>query len=348
MSQLTCYSFHSVKGGVGKSTLATWTAQSRALAAPAEPSYLIDMDLTGTSLADVLPLRAPCWPGAEGAAPQRSDSRGAGAARAIDLRQPPVGHLSLADTRERMEARGQPMGGRRSACGVPFLNDYLLFADPDWDERRDADPRGLLWRLEQGPSNLSVLPSSALPEDLEQILPVIFDENHSAFLEARLEHLLAALAPEQGAATVVIDTPPSLPGLSRAVLSLALRLGGERKLALAQDGIIPPRLQQATISWQVFLVTSEDAQDLRAADRWCELILPAERRRVQVLINRPRANDSDRERRDYLSDRLARSVHDMIIHRARFVEDSPALRFFVAQAIGPGLPPPSFLRDAAP
>lgn len=46
---LRCYSFHSVKGGVGKSTLSTFLALGLARRHPEAQVVLIDLDLTGMS-----------------------------------------------------------------------------------------------------------------------------------------------------------------------------------------------------------------------------------------------------------------------------------------------------------
>ncbi len=120
-SRLHCFSFHSVKGGVGKSTLSTFTACALAYEHPEAQVFLVDMDLTGTSLADVLPLEAPRW---EGVGPDEP----------LDLLQRPDGFCSRLDSRKRMKTRGLSPSDSTVATGVPFLNDYLLFAPKKWDE----------------------------------------------------------------------------------------------------------------------------------------------------------------------------------------------------------------------
>ena len=279
---LRCCSFHSVKGGVGKSTLSTLTAL--ALARRDEgPVYLLDMDLTGTSLADVLPLQAPSFP---------KSSTGNG----LDLLATPSGFLSERQTREQVRLRGDHGAEMGGAVGVPFLNDYLLFANPEWDEARDIAPERIGWSLIGGPEQLRVLPSSALPRDLSRILPVIFDEEHSSFLEGRLEYLLAGLIPEQGTASVIIDVPPTIPGLSRAVLGLAMRLGQQPKVPLSMDGGFPPDLEAASLSWRAVMLSSIDIQDLRAMARWVDLASNEELATLRLLINRaPQADPSQRE-----------------------------------------------------
>lgn len=261
--ELHCVSFHSVKGGVGKSTLSTLVAHGLACRHRDTPVVLIDFDLTGTSLSDVLPLCAPRW------------------SKAVDLFAKPDGFDSVEDTKTCIEAR---RGGGDDR--VPYLNDFLLHADPDWSTERDVLPEALQWQMAGGPDNLSVIPSSALPEDLQRIVPVIFDEEHAAYLEARIEALLDMLVPAQGRRFVVFDTPPTIPGLSRSVLSLGFRLGGATKRPLADDGYIPPRLLAATVRWKLSMVVSRDLQDVRAAHRWMDSITPDEQELVRLVINR--------------------------------------------------------------
>jgi MinD-like ATPase involved in chromosome partitioning or flagellar assembly len=279
--RLHCYSFHSVKGGVGKSTLSVLTAVALSAAHPDAHVYLIDMDLTGTSLADVLPLVAPKWDGV-------------GLADPIDLRQPPDGFHPHAASRPRIEERANAPSGA-AVIGVPFLNDYLLFTPRDWKEDQDVPPRAISWKLAKGPENLRVLPSSALPRDLARALPVIYDEEHAGFLEGRLEYLLAALLCEGGDAFVVFDTPPTIPGLSRSVLSLALRLTREPKEALSEDGFMPQTLREAELNWSAMLVATQDYQDIRAAARWLDLVGPTDRDVLRLVVNRVSGDKRQRQ-----------------------------------------------------
>jgi len=270
--RLRCFSFHSVKGGVGKSTLSTFVAHG--LAQQGRDVVLIDLDLTGTSLSDVLALEAPRW-----------------TIDGIDLRsRPPGGFFNREETLDRILNR-DPV--EAAGLKVPYLNDFLLWSDPDWSTDRDVVPEALSWRLHGGPENLSVIPSSALPADLERIIPVIFDEEHAAFLEARIEVLLDALVPAQGERVVVIDTPPTIPGLSRSVISLALRLGVEPKRALADDEYIPQRLLASPVSWQIGMVVSRDRQDLRAAERWLELVEAPDDQLFKLIVNRVPSGKKD-------------------------------------------------------
>lgn len=309
-SKLSCVSFHSVKGGVGKSTLATMTALSLARRT-SDPVWLVDMDLTGTSLADVLPLQAPEWRGIEARDPLPLD-------RAAD------GRLSTEESRSRMERRGLESSDR--PIGVPFLNDYLLFASRDWDASRDLDPHRLGWTLEGAPENLRVIPSSALPSDLERILPVIFREEESAFIESRLEWFLSALSAGSGRTNVVFDTPPTIPGLSRSVLSLAHRLTEVPKRELSDDGGMPPHLRDLDVDFRAFLVATLDHQDLRAAVRWLGLVPDRHPPVLEVVLNRVESAESARAKQAELFEHLQEP--NPLLERAKVVEDHVRWRIF--------------------
>jgi len=288
---LSCYSFHSVKGGVGKSTLSTLTACALAHEHPTAHVVLVDMDLTGTSLADVLPLEAPSW---EDVGPDEP----------INLLKNPVRFLNRDDSRACIRQRGLLPIGSKDVVGVPFLNDYLLFAPKVWDEVHDISPHAISWRLVDGPENLVVYPSSALPRDLVRALPVIYDEEHAAFLEGRLEHLLSAILKKHEEVFVVFDTPPTIPGLSHSILNMAFRLGGQEKISLAEDGIIAEQLEKATVDWNVRIVATQDMQDIRAAARWLGLVSDKHRTLVRLILNRASSGRQQREAhyRDALHD----------------------------------------------
>jgi hypothetical protein len=277
-----------VKGGVGKSTLSTLAAMALAHENPTASVYLIDMDLTGTSLSDVLPLEAPRWEDGD-----------------IDLLNPPSQFWGRVESRGLVQYREvSPLDG---PVGVPFLNDFLLFNTPNWDDAQDVPPASIAWKLEEGPDNLRVFPSSALPRDLERALPVIYDEEHAAFLEGRLEYLLASMTSATGEVFVVFDTPPTIPGLSRSVLNLALRLSHEPKTKLSKDGFMPAKLEQALVEWSAFLIATLDAQDIRAAERWLNLV--TDETVVKLVVNRC-GGDAQQERHLLLATLRDPSVRD--------------------------------------
>ncbi|MEP7122663.1 MAG: ParA family protein [Byssovorax sp.] len=309
---LRCASFHSVKGGVGKSTLSYLVAR---LLAEEGPVVLVDADLTGTSLADVLPLRAPRW-------------NGVGADQILPLNLPP-------DEWSPCDLECQHLANRASFPDghlrvVPLLNDFLLWAKGRYDATTDVDPRALFWRLlEDDPlvDSLFVIPSSALPNDLTQIMPLIYDELHAAYLESRLEWLLHWILEKTDVRTVVFDTPPTIPGLSRAVLSMAMRL--PEYVDLAVDGGTPRELTKEyteRINWTPFLVVTPDIQDLRAAERWLEGPDNPDIDRIQVVLNRATKswNDLKQELPHKLSGGgdLARTLYEGKLLRSPLVVSS--------------------------
>ncbi len=268
---LRCASFHSVKGGVGKSTLSYLVARSLAADGPVA---LIDADLTGTSLADVLSLRSPAWNGEH---------------ERLPLDQKPDFWLATDPKRMRLQERSMS-GDDPHARFVPLLNDFLLWDCNRYDVHRDVEPEALFWKLpEKDPlaDRLFVIPSSALPNDLSQILPLIYDELQAAYLESRLEWLLHWILAKTNVRTVVFDTPPTIPGLSRAILSMALRL--PEYTELAEDGGTPLELtsdRTSPITWSPFLIATTDLQDIRAAERWLVGRPENEIERIAIILNR--------------------------------------------------------------
>ncbi|MEO5726298.1 MAG: P-loop NTPase, partial [Byssovorax sp.] len=130
------HTFCSVKGGVGKSTLATICA--KLLADRGRVPVLVDCDLTGTSLADGLRLCAPV-------VAEHEDG-------AIDLEAPPTGEmLSLDETRSRRTARRDAL--RRDGekwkdrpRPPPYFNDPLNYT---FLTKRPARVDALLWKHER-------------------------------------------------------------------------------------------------------------------------------------------------------------------------------------------------------
>jgi hypothetical protein len=141
----TIYAFCSAKGGTGKTTLAV--ACAKLLAADGRVPVLIDADVTGTSIADGLRLCAP-------KVTRRADGM-------IDLKAPPTGYFSRAQTLELRRARAVT-----SWTTVPppptYLNDALTHNCGDWEECNVAS---LLWKHEKEDGVLYV-PSSALLRDV--------------------------------------------------------------------------------------------------------------------------------------------------------------------------------------
>lgn len=263
-----CYSFHSVKGGVGKSTLAICVALY--LADQGKRVTLIDLDAIGTSLVEGLPMCAPQLPN------HLIDEPG-------HLLKRPTGMLTHHQTLLGIAARhhqGAMLGSPpQEGTGhfVPFLNDFLLLDEPV-ETGEDVPIDALSYRLQGDQTdarvrNLRLIPTSALPVDLEKILPRIQTEPDIGFIEGRLEILFDALLMHDEDVAVVFDTPPALPGLTRTILSLAFRLGRRgKKRALSSDNYIPSRVAETPISFQSFLVMTLDRQDVRAGHRWLQVL----------------------------------------------------------------------------
>jgi len=314
-------SFHSVKGGVGKSTLAVLAARGLATR-ETHPVVLIDMDLTGTSLADVLALRAPCWDAAPW--PDRLARRPDG----WDDTPDPTRHIV-----DRLDEHGA-----LTAAAVPCLNDFLLTPRSLSRVAPKLHPAAFLWKLAGGFEHLYVIPSSALPADVERIVPVVFDEQRSSFLQARLELLIDALLgyfEEEGAKglTLVFDTPPTIPGLSRSVLSLALRLGFEEKLALVDGARLPLRVEQAKVRWRAFLTATQDPQDWQALLRWLEDPALGTERDIAVLrVIFNRVTNIDQLKADLklggVIDTFTKSPWPGYLRDPSFIEMSDHLRIF--------------------
>jgi hypothetical protein len=249
--------FASLKGGVGKSTLAVASAIQRAR--DGEQVLLVDGDLTGTSLADALEFLAP---GPTGAVLSREQTVGLRRSRRADL-----------------IAKREP--------GAPyFFNDVLaaprstsMEHSSDASTQRPPLPQ-TLWRLEGVPS-LAVLPSSSVPEDFEGAINWLQDPG--ATLDFRLAQWLIdvrAAWPELGC--VVVDLPPGIFGFAKLALKGLAHLVGQ--LDLGAD--YPPALPQH-FAFQPLLVTSEEPQDLfQSIEAFFEMrpTVPA----LSLLVNRRR------------------------------------------------------------
>jgi hypothetical protein len=241
------HAFASVKGGVGKSTLAVFTAKFLAL--QKRRPLLIDCDMTGTSFADGLRLCAPkVMPGASGV---------------IDLLQPPTGeHETLEDTR-RLRAIRRDAPREKTPLPPPFLNDVLRFLDDALEERRAIDdPRvdALLWRHESDDGVL-YLPSSPLRRDVGESLGWIsIDPGNRFDWVHRLTWVLHYVLKQRRDITdVVFDLPPGIAGLTHAMMVLLSELERGGRLVKGY-----PPWNQGNLRWTVnpILVLTADRNDL--------------------------------------------------------------------------------------
>ncbi|CAN91075.1 hypothetical protein predicted by Glimmer/Critica [Sorangium cellulosum So ce56] len=242
------HTFCSVKGGVGKSTLAIVCA--KLLDRPGRVPVLVDCDLTGTSIADGLRLRAP-------AVTLLDDG-------SIDLEALPTGELlTVEETRARRAQRrdalrreGQTWKDRPHP--PPYLNDPLNYA---FLTKRPARVDALLWRHERDKDGVLYLPSSSTHDDVIQSVEWFFGQ---PFDWARsLAWTLDGLAQQMPALTdVVVDLPPGIWGFPHEALVLVSTL--LREEPMPDD--YPP-WHAGPIQWEPnpFLVTSRDPNDILPA-----------------------------------------------------------------------------------
>ena len=281
---LTLLSFHSVRGGVGRSTAACNAAIYAAR--KSDNVYLIELDVSGsTSIVDRGCLCAPRWPGQT-------------VNRDLLEKGNPTAFWRTGETTERIRARAalqkiEPATDRF----VPFLNDYILHATTDWDGDHDAQLSGLLWRYAFGATGFfHVIPASPLPVDVHSIEPVVADEHHSGFIEARLERLIAAIA-STGNATVVLDCPRGFHGLARMALSLGIRLSMEPKVSLAMDSYVPAPLDVTPVIWEATALYQGPHGKI-GLERWLSVFTDDERSHVKAVETQPGSYHSVEDLRD--------------------------------------------------
>jgi len=225
------WSFCSVKGGVGKSTLAV--ACAKLLARFGRLPVLVDCDMAGTSLADGLRLLAPRVALADDTA--------------MDLNAPPAGNFLDWETTRRQRAARRD--GRRPAP-PPYLNDAL---------RADAlQVDAVLWRHERD-DGVRYLPSSPLQADIATALGWL-SASPFDWLQA-FTWLLEALIAQQPALTdIVLDLPPGVWGFAHEVLVLTAALQRGESLP---EGY--PSWTGLTWTAKPFLVMTADRGDLLPA-----------------------------------------------------------------------------------
>lgn len=231
--------FASIKGGVGKSTLAVTCA--RLLAARGRPCVVIDMDFTGTSLADGLDLRPPLLD--EHLTPPSDQERGVSV------------WLSAEETAYRRTLRRDARHGGAGRF-LPYLNDLMTRHVP----QEEAYPiERFFWRGDD--DGVRYLPSSPLRADVEVAADWLIDSDgsyiqHIAWMLDRVQRAVPDLR------DVVVDLPPGTVGFSHEVLALASTLDLRRSLP---EGY--PPWEPSRDAWEVHasLVTSEDRNDYRPA-----------------------------------------------------------------------------------
>lgn len=186
MSGPEVYAFVSVKGGVGKTTLAA--AAAAGFAAEGRRVAVVDLDFVGTSVADAFWLCAPdLW---DGAALRRT-----GPAAALLTRQE-----TLLRRRDLWDDRAPPR--------VLFLNDLLF--------RRPArfDPELIAWRDAESP--IRWFPTSPGLPQAREAAHHIWVGRESTFTR-KLSRVLGALFQYMHDGVVILDLPPGLYGVVNIV-----------------------------------------------------------------------------------------------------------------------------------
>lgn len=246
MRALGLHVFCSVKGGVGKSTLAVVTG--KLLASLGRVPVVVDLDMLGASLADGLSLRAP-----------RVETRDG----LLNLEAPPSGEwASVAETRDLrderkswMERRGAGVETLTSAPPPVFLNDAFFYPVPM--PGHDCCIGAFLWHHERE-DGVGYLPSSPLREDARRSAPFSLGAAGGFAWVRRLAWILDALLEQRRDVTdIVIDLPPGTWGFAHEILVFSGTLGRHKHLPSGY-----PRWHE-TLNVRVnpFIVTSRDRSD---------------------------------------------------------------------------------------
>jgi hypothetical protein len=248
------HAFASVKGGVGKTTLALLTAHD--LAERKSHPLLLDLDLTSTSLADAhLGLRAPELRPLQGGGPGT-----------CAINQEPAGLLDEAATtaakhlRARAAATELPDNG---ALAVPYANDLLSFLDP---EGRIDRPRAdaLTWRKAEG-ERLGVIPSSPNLDELADAAGWFVGRTEDEWLLRLSEAFVQLLETAPEVTHLLLDLPPGLFGMAHHTLALLARLAHGGVVRLGDETIIDLDALGWSATVTLSLVCSPDPQDLLMA-----------------------------------------------------------------------------------
>jgi NUBPL iron-transfer P-loop NTPase len=246
MRSLGLHVFCSVKGGVGKSTLAVVTA--KLLASLGRVPVVVDLDMLGASLADGLSLCAPRVQTHDGL---------------LDLEAPPTGEwASVAETRDLRDERKSwtehhtdLVETLTSAPPPVFLNDAFFYPVPT--PGRDCCISAFLWRHERD-DGVGYLPSSPLREDARRSAPFSLGAVGGFGWVRRLAWILDALLEQKSDVTdIIIDLPPGTWGFAHEIMVFVGALG--------RDGRLPngyPRWHEALdVRVNPFVVTSRDRSD---------------------------------------------------------------------------------------
>ncbi len=251
---ITIHAFCSVKGGVGKSTLATATAKLLARRHDRKV-VLVDADMTGTSLADGLRLRAP-------KVRVRDDG-------SMDLLADSAAgpHSSRSETSKLIRARGLAKWDQSPPPPV-FLNDILTFEPTDeFSNPEEAIPEcviePLLWKHEKD-DGVGYIPSSPMRRDVAVALTWLFDQanrtNPYPWVR-RMSWLFHGMRAQMPTLTdIVVDLPPGLVGFPHEMLMLLGAVERKENLPIGY-----PEWNPGEWIARPFLVTTGDRNDIFAA-----------------------------------------------------------------------------------
>lgn len=240
---ITLHVFCSVKGGVGKSTLATVLA--KLLVERGRVPVLVDCDFTGTSLADGLRLRAP-------RVAERADGT-------LDLGAAPTGeHHDVEETRH-LRRRRRDTGAKDRITSPVYLNDLL--GDPGDDDDHSLRADASLW-LHEKDDRVAYLPSSSIERDVVKSLnwfnsPVLFDWARRA-----LWTFHSLVTHRADLTDIVVDLPPGTWGFSHQMLVIASMLHARK---LLPESYPPWNRDGIQGRADAFLITSQDDNDLLPA-----------------------------------------------------------------------------------
>ncbi|MEO5731398.1 MAG: P-loop NTPase [Byssovorax sp.] len=261
--KITLHVFCSVKGGVGKSTLATTCA--KLLAANRRVPLLIDADLTGTSLADGLRLCAP----KTALLPDGT----------VDVEAPATGEFMQRDevARLRRLRRDNPL---KKGLPPAYLNDALRpYLESKVEYVGEVHVDALLWKHEVN-DGVWYLPSSALRHDLAESLRW-FSLDVFDWMGAMTVLLDTVSFQRPDLTDVVIDVPPGLFGFGEEMLAMASML--------MRDGLPEgyPDWKNGPVVWdaRAFLVTTPDANDVLPVYEYMALNI-AKLLRATILLNK--------------------------------------------------------------
>lgn len=251
------HAFASVKGGVGKSTLAI--ACAKLLVEQGRVPVLVDADMLGTSIVDGLDLVAPQVPLDDVGQP--------------DLHALPTGkYLTLEETRHQRGRRRDAQGNAK--LPPVFLNDILDDFEVQFDQATDEGatvkaPRisGLLWRHTKD-DDIAYLPSSALRRDVEQSLGWIrghLQEGFDDWVRCLAWTFESLMHQRDDITDIVVDLPPGTVGLTHQLLVLLSYLDKRQPPKTIPIGYPAWNANGVSIDVNPFLVGSDDRNDMLPA-----------------------------------------------------------------------------------